>query len=223
MLREKRSQFLDYHMNVPLVGARKKELEVDDIIIDKHGIYGIIRHQDEKKGNYIEFIDGLSVYETSDMKIKKVSTNNMALFLYQKKYYGWITGLGRIILESISDDFPNANMFSNGNDLYVRGSTLSAITKRYTHSKITNSHSFFSIKLTPFYNVDIEAFDVKKSRRKSNYAYNMLRNLFIDIDLQHKGASKMKLVIGDSNSYNNKHWERIIKKFAKFKMKYTIL
>lgn len=221
MLKEDVS-FLDYRLTTSFLGARKKDLEVGDMFIDKSGIYGIVIRQD-KAGNFIEFIDGLQVYEKSDMKLKKLSTNNQAMFQYQQRYFGFITSAARVIKESIEDDFPHVNMFNNGKEIYVRGSTLSGITKTFTHAKISNSHSFFSVKLTPFYNMDIEAFNVKKSRRGSNYAFNMLRNLFIDIDLQLKKANRLKIVVGDSNTYNNPHWEKVIKKFSKFKMKYTIL
>lgn len=220
MLQESNPSYLDYRQkNIFVVGAKKKDLSIGDLVVDDSGTIGIVKYKSEKFGNYIEFVDDFSVYD-SQIAVKKISSTNEALYAHHKKYFGFITRLGRIILESISDDFPNVNMFNNGKVIYVKGSTLGGIVKKYVSAKVTKSHSYFSVVLTPFFNFKLENLDIKIGNRKSINTYKMLKNLFIDIDLKMKQSNRTKFIINDMNDYNYVHWKKIIKQFKKFQLKY---
>lgn len=216
--------FIDYKVkDIRVIGAKKGSLEVNDLVVDRFGTMGRVEYISEKYGPMIEFVDGSATYETKEMKLRKTSSSNTTLFDYYKRYFGKITELAKIIKESISSEFPHVHMFNDGNIVYVRGSTLKSIVTRHTHAKITDSHSFFAARLTPFYNCEIEQFSIKKSKRKSQYGWLLLRNLFIDIDLDMHQSQRMKFTVNDSNEYNVKKWVRIVKQFKKFRIKYSVL
>lgn len=219
-LYESTPAFLDYKIKSPrLLGARKQDLEVGDLVTDEYGIIGIVKFHSEKYGNLIEFVDGLEVYESIVKNIRKLSTTNPALFDYNQRYFGFITRLGRVMLSSISDDFPHSNMFNNGRVLFVRGSTVKGSTIRFVAQKIGDSHNYFSAILTPFWSCHIEALHLKTSLRKSKFTYNLLKKLFIDIDLQVPSANRINFKISSHNEYNDKWWALIQRQFAKFKLK----
>lgn len=221
LLQERAPTFLDFKLkSTPLIGARKKALNPGDIVTDDSNIIGIVRFESEQFGNYIEYIDGFAAYD-KQKRVKKIATANEQLFLHNKKYYGFIVRLGRVMEQSLKSNFPAARMLSNGSTIFVRASTLPNITKRFVAARVGNSQSLFSVTMTPFFNAHIDTFDVKKSLRKSLYAYNVLKNFFIDIDLQMKQANRIKFTVTDSNDYNRQHWNRILRQFKKFGVRYS--
>lgn len=212
--------FLDYKIKSPsIIGARKKDLIPGDLVTDQFGIIGIVRFQSDKFGALIEFVDGLEIYESQIKGIRKLTTTNVALFNWHQRYFGFITRLGRVMLLSIERDYPHSNMFNNGRDLFVRASTLKGVTTRFVAQRIGKNHNFFSAILSPFFNCHIQNFDVKTSLRKSRFAYNVLRDLFIDIDLQMPSANRIKFTISEAHDYNDRHWDLITRQFAKFKLR----
>ena len=212
--------FLDYKLKGhTLIGARKTDLIPGDIVTDQFGIIGIVKFQSDKYGALIEFVDGLEVYDKKLKGVKKLATTNQALFDYNQRYFGFITRLGRIIHQSIQQDYPHVNMFNNGKDLFVRGSTMKGITQHFTYQKIGKNHNYISVHLTPYFNCHIEAFDVKVPFRKSRFTYNVLRDLFIDIDLAMPSANRINFKISEHHDDNDHHWALLQKQFAKFKLK----
>lgn len=222
-LQEAQGSFLDYQVRkTGFVGARKKsELRSGDIVSDQHGFIGIVRFITENKGSWIEFVDGMEGYDKDlKLKLKTLSIRNEQMFEHQRKYYGFITSLARIIHKSIDDDFPHVNMFYNGKDIFIKGSTQGAVTKRFTATQMGDQHSLLSIKLSPFFNLEVEVFDIQRAKRSSRYSFNVLRNLLVDIDLKQKQANRIKFIINDSNDYNEEIWLRMKKMFKKFNLRY---
>lgn len=216
--------FLDYQVRkVGFVGARKRnELLTGDIVSDENGFIGIVRFTTENFGAWLEFFDGTEGYDKKlKLKLRTLSTSNPAFYEHQKKYYGFIASLARIIRDSLEDDFPAVNMFFNGKDIFVRGATQQAATKRFTAQKVGDQQSYFSVHLTPFFNMTIQAMEVKRSQRKSRFTFNLLRKLFVDIDLKQKQANRIRFRINDSNEYNQEIWERMRKMFKKFNLKFV--
>lgn len=215
---ENKPAFLDYKIkDIKILSARQKELKKGDLVTDDSGTIGKVKFKSEQFGNYIEFIDGFSVYDSS-VPVKKISTTSGLYFEHQKRYFGFITRLAKIITESISDNFPFVNMFNNGHAIFVRGSTQPTIVKKFTNMQMGDNHSLFSAKLTPFYNCNIEILDIKKSLRKGSFTYLLLKFLFIDIDLEMVDDTKINFLVSEKNKYNDKEWERMIQTFRKFKI-----
>ena len=223
-LNEKQPSFLDYQVRkTGFVGARKgNELLAGDIVTDQHGFVGIVKFMSDSKGAWIEFVDGAEGY-AKDMKLvlNIISISNPAFFEFQRRYFGFSIGLARIMEETLREYFPSTNMFYNGKEVYVKGATQHAATKRYTAQKINDQQSYFSAKLTPLYNCEIEAFAVRKNIRKSRFSYNLLRELFVDIDLNKEQANRIRFVVNDENEYNEFTWNRIIRIFKKFNIRYA--
>lgn len=212
--------FLDYKaQGISLVGAKVRGLEVGDLVFDKSGIMGVVKFQSEKYGNLIEFVDGLEVYDKKIGQLKKLAVRNMTFFNHNQRYYGFITRLARIIAQSLENDFPYVNIQNNGKFLYVRASTLQQITKQFTYQKISHLHNYMQFTLTPFWTCHLNKFEVKAAWRKSRFAYNVLRDLFIDIDLMMEGKMMIKFIISDKNEYNNDTWAKMYKHFGKFHLK----
>lgn len=225
-LQEAQPTFLDYKVReFGVLGARKKnELQPDDIVSDESGFIGIVRFVDEKRGNWIEFVDGVEGYDKQlKLKLKTLSLKNAQFFNHQKNYYGKITAMARVIKESIKGSFPASNAFFNGKEIFVRGSTLAGITKKFTAARVTKSHSLLAIKLTPFFNFELQTFDVAVQKRgqSNRFAFNILRDMFVDIDLKVTQSNRFRYIINDPNEYNEFHWLRIRKMFRKFNLKYT--
>lgn len=220
---EKQPAFLDFQIRTAgFIGAKEsKALREDDIIMDDQGIPGIIRFKSEQYGNFIEFIDGYSVYDTQlKSKLKLMTLQNDQLFLSQSRRFGYIVSLARVIKESLEDDFPYVNIIHNGREVFVRGSNNRTVTKKYTQSRVNNSTSFLSIKLTPFYNMEVETFDIARQKRYSKFSYIVLRNMFIDIDLKQREDNRLNVIINDENEYNEEIWNEMARKFRKYHIKY---
>ncbi len=219
-INEKSPAFLDYKIrNVVVLNAKQKELNTGDLVTDSHGIIGIVKFQTEQFGNFIEFIDGFTAYD-SGISVSKMSVQSLQYFEHHRHYFGFITKLGRILSETLTDDFPYVNLFNNGSVLYVRGSTMGQIVQKFTHAPVGLNHSLISIALTPFYNCHFEILDVKKALRNSKFTYELLRKIFIDIDLQMRQSMKLSFEVTDQNDYNMQHWKKVLKQFKKFKVKY---
>lgn len=220
----KKPSFSEFrYKDIHLYGAmqlNKTGIEPGDLVVDKHNITGIVKYTTENKGNLIQYIDGLEKFDLKD-PVKKLQISSPQVYEHQVRYFGFITKLGRIIAESLSDRFPYVNMYNNGSVLYVRGSTLSQVVYSFTQANIGDNHNFISIALTPFWNFELEQLDVKKQLRKSShFVYFLLRDLFIDIDLNMSDDKRIKWTINDTNDYNEWHWRRIIKQFTRYKLNY---
>ncbi len=214
--------FQDFrHKDIHLYGAtRTKGLSPGDLVVDKHNITGIVKYTTEDKGNLIQFIDGLEEFDRK-IPVKKLQISTSQVYERQVRYFGYIVRLARIISKSLNQKFPYVNMYNNGAVVYVRASTMPAVVKSFTQANIGENHSYMSIALTPFWNFELEQFNVKKQLRKSHFAYFTLRDLFIDIDLDMPDDKRIKWAINDNNDYNEWHWRRIIKQFRRYQLKYV--
>lgn len=210
-------RFKDIH----LFGATnvKTALLPGDLVVDKHNVTGVVKYTTEKKGSLIRFIDGSELFD-KDHPVKKLQISSPQVYEHQERYFGYIVRLGKIIAESLKSRFPYVNMYNNGNVVFVRASTLSQVVKSFTYANIGESNSYISIALTPFWNFELEQFDLKKQLRKSHLAYFILRDMFIDIDLGMPDDKRIKWTINDNNEYNEWHWRRIIKQFKRYKLNY---
>jgi len=212
--------YLDFRFkDRQLFGKKKRAIGPGDLVVDSSNIMGVVKYTDESKGNLIRFIDG---YETFDkkLKIQKLQISTSQAYQHQEHYFGYITRLGRIITSSFKGHFPYVHMYNNGSTIFVRGSTIQSIVKQFTHVKIGKNHNFISVELTPFWNFTLGQFDVRLNRRKSWFAFEVLKSLFIDIDLRMPDDMKAKFIVNDNNEYNEWFWRQILKKFAKFRIKY---
>ncbi len=217
---KKKFEFRDFYISkLGYQGSKTvSDLVKGDIVIDKNGIPGKVKLLSVEHGNLIEFIDGYTAFDT-DLKLRKIFANGETIFNYQKRYFNLITKLGRIIEQNVADAFPYTHMLNNGNEIWIRGATLQGIVDKFSHQNFNDGHSLFVAKLTPPYTFNIESFELKSSLRRTRFVYTFLKSLFIDIDLGMNDKGRIKYSMTDSNTYNKKHWDLIIKQFAKFKIK----
>ena len=222
MLLESKPTFTDFWISkLGYVSAKKGALlQKDDYVIDEHGIAGRIRMTSEEYGNFVVFIDGYSTYDT-DIQLRKLTNAGKAVYEYQKLNFSLITRLARIINDTITDFYPFTFMFNNGTNLWVRGTTLSGIVDKFSTKHFSSaSHSLFSAKLTPRYTCDIETLILKKPLRKSSFNRKLLKAMFIDVDLNMIGDSRIKWKISENEDYNKVWWKKYINQYRKYDIKY---
>lgn len=212
--------FWDYKLKgFKLLGTKVRGLEVNDLIVDEFGIIGMVKYQSEKYGNLIEFIDGLEVYDTKLTRVKKLTFNSPSYFEYHQRHWGFSIRLARIIKSSLEEFFPHVNMRNDGKSLILRGSTMQAVTKRFTNVRVGKIHNYIQFSFSPFWNCNLDILEVKPFMRKSSFTYNMLRNLFIDIDLKMTGRNLIRWKINEHNDWIDPTWARIFKHFGRFHLK----
>lgn len=223
MANPKKPSFLDFkYKDIHLYGASniKNALETGDLVVDKHNIMGVVKFTTDNKGSFVRFIDGEEKYVKND-EVNKLQISSSQAYEHQERYYGFITRLGKIIVKSFESHFPYVNMYNNGDVIYVRASTLKQVVMSFTQANIGQNNDYISIALTPFWNFELEQFNIKKQQRKgSQKAYLILRDLFIDIDLGMPDDKKIKWTINDNEEDNEWHWRRIIKAFKRYNLNY---
>ncbi len=222
LIENSKPKFSDFWISkVGYVSAdEKKLLQKGDYVFDEYGIAGQVRLTNKDYGNYIVFVDGYSTYDT-DIKIRKINTAGKSIYNYQKSHFNLLVSLARIMNETLSEFYPFSSIFTNGDVIWVRGSTMDGIVDKYTNKNFNpNTHSLFSAKLTPKYNCEIETLILKKSLRKSWFNRELLKSLFVDVDLKMIGDTRIKWKVTDNNDYNIDDWNYIIKKFKKYQIKY---
>jgi len=213
--------FLSYRVTDIKRRGKKGFYEPGDYVVDKHGIIGQINFE-SGFGNYVTFIDDYSVYDSIvDLGLKKTVFTSPNIYDAYKRQFKDVTKMARVIAKSLDENYSYIGLFNNGTDLYVRASNRQNLTTGFTNQGITSNTDFISIRLSPFWNFDLDQFSIKKSLRKSSNPYTILRDLFIDIDLGLDGlARRFKYVISDDLPYNEELWQRIDKQFKKYNFQF---
>lgn len=192
----------------------------DDYVMDEHGIAGQVRIVNEEHGNFIVFVDGHSDYD-KNLNTKKIKVSGEKIFKHQKLQFELLIKFARIMNETLSEFFPYTFMFNNGENMWVRGSTMKEMVRQYTSRTFNkNTHSYFSAKLTPRYTCEIEVLNIKKNLRNSWFSRELIKSMFIDIDLNLSGDTRIKWIVSDTNDYNKKHWDHVLRQYSKFKIDY---
>jgi hypothetical protein len=220
MSSEKKPNFLSYRVNdIKRKGSRYTNLSPGDFILDESNILGIVKF-DSGWGDYVEFIDGFTIYDNPslvDLGLKKSPLSSTSIYEYVERQFGFIVGVARIASSSLSEKFAYVSMFNNGKNVYVRASSSSSLISGYTTMDISQNIDFLSIKFTPRYDMEIETFAIRKTRRRSSWATSTLRELFIDLDLNITEEQKrMKINITDEHPYNEELFERAMNEWKKF-------
>lgn len=212
--------FIDYQVRKSgFLGGKPSKIGIGDIITDEFGFVGIVQYSIEGAGNFLEFMDGRTGFESDlKLKIKKLGITNLQFFEHQRKYFGRLGELGMEMKKALESHFPFVNVFFNGKAVIVRASTMQSITKKFTSAKISDSHSFISFVMTPFNNVEIQKFDVKISKRSSRFQFDVLRDVFKSVT-KVRQASKFRFIVNDSNYYNKFEWLKIEKSFSRLNIK----
>jgi len=216
-LNERESNFLDYKITEPfIIGATSGKASEGDVVVDDNGFPGLVLGVTEHSGILVDFIDDRRIF-VNNGDIRVTSKKSDQAYRKYKKLYGYVAPLARIMYESLQDHFPFCKYFFNGRAIYVKASTLSNIVKGHTHATIGKNHSYVSIKFTHYYNIDIESVDVAQILRKSRFLYNVLRDMFVDVDLNFKqNPAQGKFIIYDNTEHNKKTLAQIKKIFSKF-------
>jgi len=224
MIQQESTSFIDYQVRkTGFTGSKKvSKLEIGDIVLDGNGYVGIVRNVIDKVGAHLEFMDGWVGFENEvEGKLKKISVSNEQFFNHYQNYYEFIGKLGKVMKESLEPYYPSVTLFFDGKVIRIRASTMQGVVKKFTTAKIGKNHSLFTATLSPFYNCVIKNFEVQSAKRKSRFSYNVLHDLFRNIDNKQTQANKVRFVINDSNDYNKFVWMRINKMFKKFNIRFV--
>lgn len=217
---EAKPSYIDYREKNPgvLFAKQEKDFQVGDIVVDKYNTMGYVKFISDANGAFIRFIDDREIYQNQvNGKIRKVQSFNINQFNHQLRYFNLITKMGNVMVETLHDHFPHVNMFNDHNVIRIRASTNKAVTQRFTHEHLGSAYNYISFTLKPFVKFHLEEFVVKQSFRKSRFAYKVLRDLFIDLDMKLSQTTRYSYLISCSDKhYNNDAWNRIFRQFKKF-------